>query len=112
VGLPQEASKVYAIVETGGKQQKAVPGEILRVERLAAEVGDKVRLDRVMLVSRDGQVSLGNPFIDGATVTATVTAQDRGPKIIVFKKKKRKGYRRTKGHRQSFTAVRIESIEA
>jgi large subunit ribosomal protein L21 len=102
---------VYAIIETGGKQQKAVPGETLKVERLAAEVGDKVRLDRVMLVSRDGGVTLGRPFIDGASVTATVTAQDRGPKVLVFKKKRRKGYRRTKGHRQSFTSVRVEAIE-
>ncbi len=102
---------MYAIVETGGKQQKAVPGETLRVERLAAEVGDTVRLDRVMLVSRDGQVSLGRPYVDGAAVTARVTAQDRGPKILVFKKKKRKGYRRTKGHRQSYTSLRVEAIE-
>ena len=102
---------MYAIIDTGGKQQKVVPGETLRVERLAAEVGEKVRLDRVMLVSRDGSVSLGRPFVDGASVTATVTAQDRGPKVLVFKKKKRKGYRRTKGHRQSFTSLRIEAIE-
>jgi large subunit ribosomal protein L21 len=112
MGLPQEASQVYAIVETGGKQQKAVPGEILRVERLAAEVGDTVRLERVMLVSRDGQVSLGKPFLDGATVTATVTAQDRGPKVIVFKKKKRKGMERKRGHRQELSVIKIESIKA
>jgi len=102
---------LYAIIETGGKQQKAVPGETLQVERLAAEVGEKVRLDRVMLVSRDGQISLGRPYVDGASVTATVTAQDRGPKVLVFKKKKRKGYRRTKGHRQSYTSLRVEAIE-
>ena len=102
---------MYAIIETGGKQQKVVPGETLRVERLAAEVGETVRLDRVMLVNRDGNVSLGRPYLDGASVTGTVTAQDRGPKVLVFKKKRRKGYRRTKGHRQSFTSVRIEAIE-
>lgn len=102
---------MYAIIETGGKQQKAVPGETLQVERLAAEVGETVRLDRVMLVSRDGQVSLGRPYVDGVSVTATVTAQDRGPKVLVFKKKKRKGYRRTKGHRQSYTSLRVEAIE-
>jgi large subunit ribosomal protein L21 len=102
---------LYAIIETGGKQQKAVPGEILRVERLPAEVGEKVRLDRVMLVSRDGEVSLGKPFVDGVSVTATVMGQDRGPKVLVFKKKKRKGYRRTKGHRQSYTSIRVEAIE-
>ncbi len=102
---------MYAIVDTGGKQQKAVPGETLRVERLAAQVGETVRLDRVMLVSRDGNVSLGRPYVDGAAVVATVTAQDRGPKVLVFKKKRRKGYRRTKGHRQSLTSLRIEAIE-
>ena len=102
---------MYAIIETGGKQQKAVPGEALQVERLAAEVGETVRLDRVMLVSRDGEVLLGKPYVDGASVTATVTAQDRGPKVLVFKKKKRKGYRRTKGHRQSYTSIRVEAIE-
>jgi large subunit ribosomal protein L21 len=102
---------VYAIVETGGKQQKAVPGETLRVERLEAKVGEKVQLDRVMLVSRDGQVSLGRPYVDGALVTATVTAQDRGTKVLVFKKKRRKGYRRTKGHRQSFTSLRVDAIQ-
>jgi len=102
---------LYAIIETGGKQQKAVPGETLQVERLAAEVGETVRLDRVMLVSRDGQVSLGKPYVNGASVSATVIAQDRGPKVLVFKKKKRKGYRRTKGHRQSYTSLRVEAIE-
>ena len=102
---------MYAIIETGGKQQKAVPGETLKVERLAGEVGETVRLDRVMLVSRDGEVSLGKPYVDGASVTATVTAQDRGPKVLIFKKKKRKGYRRTKGHRQSYTSLRVEAIE-
>ena len=102
---------MYAIVETGGKQQRAVPGETLKVERLAAEVGETVRLDRVMLVSREGQVSLGKPYVNGASVSATVIAQDRGPKVLVFKKKKRKGYRRTKGHRQSYTSLRVEAIE-
>lgn len=102
---------MYAIIETGGKQQKAVPGETLQVERLPGEVGETVRLDRVMLVSRDGEVLLGKPYVDGASVTATVTAQDRGPKVLVFKKKKRKGYRRTKGHRQSYTSLRVEAIE-
>ncbi|MGH9324727.1 MAG: 50S ribosomal protein L21 [Vicinamibacteria bacterium] len=102
---------MYAIIETGGKQQKAVPGETIKVEKLSANVGDTVRFDRVMLLNRDGAVSLGTPFVEGAAVTATVTSQDRGPKILVFKKKKRKGYRRTKGHRQSFTALRVEAIE-
>lgn len=102
---------MYAIIETGGKQQKVVPGEFLQVEKLEAEVGDPVRFDKVMLVSRDGNVELGQPYVDGASVTGTVTEQGRGRKILVFKKKRRKGYRRTRGHRQAFTAVKIEAIE-
>lgn len=102
---------LYAIIDTGGKQEKAVPGGTLQIERIPAQVGETVRFDRVMLVSRDGQVSLGRPYVDGVLVKATVTAQDRGPKVLVFKKKKRKGYRRTKGHRQSYTSLRVEAIE-
>lgn len=102
---------MYAIIETGGKQEKATPGETLKVEKLDAQVGESVRFDRVMLVNRDGEIALGRPYLEGVSVTATVTDQDRGPKILVFKKKKRKGYRRTKGHRQSFTALRIDAIE-
>lgn len=102
---------MYAIIETGGRQEKAVPGEVLKVQRLEAEVGETVRFDKVMLVNRDGEVALGQPYVDGVAVTATVTAQDRGRKILIFKKKKRKGYQRTKGHRQSFTALRVDAIE-
>lgn len=102
---------MYAIIETGGKQEKATPGEHLKVEKLEAQVGDTVRFDKVMLVSRDGSVELGQPYVDGAAVTATVTEQGRDRKIRVFKKKRRKGYRRTRGHRQDFTAVKIEAIE-
>jgi large subunit ribosomal protein L21 len=102
---------LYAIIETGGRQEKAVPGELLRVQRLEAEVGETVRFEKVMLVNRDGEVALGRPYVDGAAVTATVTAQDRDAKILVFKKKRRKGYRRTRGHRQSYTALRVLTIE-
>ena len=102
---------MYAIIETGGKQQKVTPGEQLRIEKLEAEVGDTVRFDKVMLVNRDGEVALGKPYVDGASVTAEVTEQGRAKKILVFKKKRRKQYRRTRGHRQSFTAVKVEAIE-
>lgn len=102
---------MYAIIETGGRQEKAVPGETLKVQRLEAEVGETVRFDRVMLVSRDSEVALGSPYVDGVAVTATVTSQDRGRKVLVFKKKRRKGFRRTKGHRQSYTSLRVEAIE-
>ena len=102
---------MYAIIETGGKQQKVIPGEQLRIEKLEAKVGDTVRFDKVMLVNRDGEVALGKPYVDGASVTAKVMEQGRGRKILVFKKKRRKQYRRTRGHRQSFTAVKVEAIE-
>jgi len=102
---------VYAIIETGGKQQKVIPGEQLRIEKLEAKVGDTVRFDKVMLVNRDGVVALGKPYVDGASVTAKVMEQGRGKKILVFKKKRRKQYRRMRGHRQSFTAVKVEAIE-
>ena len=102
---------MYAIIETGGKQQKVIPGEQLRIEKLEAKVGDTVRFDKVMLVNRDGEVALGKPYVDGAAVTATVMEQGRGKKILVFKKKRRKQYRRTRGHRQSFTAVKVEVID-
>ncbi len=102
---------MYAIIETGGKQQKVTPGEQLRIEKLEAEVGDTVRFDKVMLVNRDGEVALGKPYVDGASVTAEVAEQGRAKKILVFKKKRRKQYRRTRGHRQSFTAVKVEAIE-
>lgn len=102
---------MYAIIESGGKQQRAVPGETLKVEKIDAAVGDTVSLDKVMLVSRDGNVELGKPFVEGASVTAKVVEQGRSRKILVFKKKRRKQYRRTRGHRQAFTALSIESIE-
>ena len=102
---------MYAIIETGGKQQKVIPGEQLRIEKLEAKVGDTVRFDKVTLVNRDGVVALGKPYVDGASVTAKVMEQGRGKKILVFKKKRRKQYRRTRGHRQSFTAVKVEAIE-
>ena len=88
-----------------------MPGEKLKVEKLDAQVGDTIRFDKVMLVNRDGSVEIGKPYVDGASVTATVTEQGRSRKILVFKKKRRKQYRRTRGHRQSFTAVKVEAIE-
>ena len=102
---------MYAIIESGGKQHQAVPGRPLRVEKIDAEVGSTISFDKVLLVQRDGDVSLGNPYVEGASVKATVIEQGRLPKVRVFKMKRRKQYRRTRGHRQAFTAVRIESID-
>lgn len=101
----------YAIVETGGKQYRVQEGDTLRVEKLAAGEGESVVFDKVLAISRDGQVTVGTPYLEGAKVTAKVTAHGKAPKIIVFKYRAKKNYRKKTGHRQPFTAVTIESIE-
>jgi large subunit ribosomal protein L21 len=101
----------YAIIRTGGKQFRVSPGDVVRVPSLADKnEGDKIEFDEVLVSGGDGGVRIGAPTIAGARVTATVLKQGRGPKIIVFKFKRRKHYKRTKGHRQGFTAIKIESI--
>ena len=102
---------MYAVVRTGGKQIRVAPGQSVRVEKLAGEVGEKVELDEVLLVGGEGDLKVGKPTLDGAKVVGTITAQDRHPKITVFKMKRRKGYRRKTGHRQPFTEIRVEAIE-
>jgi len=101
----------YAIVETGGKQYRVQEGDTLRVEKLTAGEGETVVFDKVLAISRDGKVTVGTPYIEGAKVTAKVAAHGKGPKIIVFKYHNKTNYRRKTGHRQPFTAVTIESIE-
>ena len=103
---------MYAIIRTGGKQYRVNPGDVVRVERLEGEVGSTVTLEDVLLVAGDGEARVGSPRLDGASVVGTVVEQDRDAKIRVFKYKKRKHYRRTRGHRQSFTAVRIDAVRA
>jgi large subunit ribosomal protein L21 len=102
----------YAIIETGGKQYRVQPGETIRIEKLAASEGDSIVLDKVLAVSKDGQLTVGAPYVAGAKVVATVKAQGKAPKIIVFKYHNKTNYRRKTGHRQPFTAVTIEKIEA
>ncbi len=101
---------MYAIIRTGGKQYRVNPGEVVRVERLEAAVGATVTLDDVLLVGGEGDARVGNPRLSGASVVGTVVGQERDAKVRVFKYKKRKHYRRTRGHRQSFTAVRIDAV--
>jgi large subunit ribosomal protein L21 len=105
---------MYAIVEAGGKQHKVQIGQRVLVERIwpEAEAGSQVVFDRVLLVRSENTVRVGTPVLAGATVKATVLRPLRGEKVIVFKKKRRKGYRRTKGHRQNLYEVRIDAIEA
>ena len=101
---------MYAVLRTGGKQYKVAPEQKLRVEKLPGEVGDKVEIDEVLLTSGDS-VKIGTPRVDGARVHGTITEQGRGPKIVVFKLKRRKNYRRKQGHRQDYTEIRVDKIE-
>jgi large subunit ribosomal protein L21 len=102
---------MYAIVEAGGRQEKVAPGAIVTVDHLPAESGAEVTFDKVLLVERaDGTIVTGAPYVKGASVTGVVEAQTRGRKVRVFKMKRRKQYRRTKGHRTALTRVRVREI--
>lgn len=103
---------MYAVIETGGKQYRVNQGDVVRVELLSEEVGSEISLDAVNLVATDDDLHVGTPHVDGASVRATVVEIGRGSKVIAFKKKRRKGHRRKVGHRQAFTALRIEEIVA
>lgn len=103
---------MFAIVRTGGKQYRVEPGQTVEAERLPFEVGQEIDLGEVLMVSAEDSVRLGSPVVAGARVRATVLAHDRGPKIDVFKYKNKKRYRRLSGHRQEFTRLLIEAIEA
>jgi len=103
---------VYAIIRTGGKQYRVEPGDVVHLERLDAEVGSRVTLDDVLLVGGKDDIQVGAPRLDKASVVGTVVEQGRDRKVRVFKQKRRKHYRRTRGHRQPFTAVKIERVEA
>ncbi len=101
---------MYAIVETGGKQYSVTPGQRIRVEKLDAEVGGEIALDRVLLVGNDESVTVGTPVVEGAKVTGKVMAQGRGKKLIVYKLRRRTNYRRKNGHRQSYTELEVTDI--
>jgi len=102
---------MYAIIESGGKQYRVTPGETLEVESLEGKVGDTITLSRVLMVQEDKGARIGDPVLQGAVVKAEVMAHGRQAKVIVFKKKRRKNYRRTRGHRQSFTRLKVTGIE-
>jgi large subunit ribosomal protein L21 len=101
---------MYAVIRSGGKQYRVVPGQTLRLESILGEPGSRLQLGEVLVVENDGKFQAGAPLLANAKVEVTVLEHDRAKKIIVFKKKRKKQYRRTRGHRQDFTAVRIESI--
>ena len=100
---------MYAIIATGGKQYKVSEGDIITIEKLGIEAGEKVTFDQVLAVSGD-DLKIGNPTVDGATVDATVVKEGRGKKVIVYKYKRKTGYHKKNGHRQLFTEVKIEKI--
>jgi large subunit ribosomal protein L21 len=100
----------YAVIRTGGKQYRVSPGELLRVESLKGEVGNEITFSEVLLTAAEGAVQVGAPFVSGSSVTARIVQQGKERKVIVFKKKRRKNYRRKRGHRQLFTAVQIKTI--
>ncbi len=101
---------MYALFRTGGKQFRAGPGRKIRIPSLNAAPGDTVTFDEVLLASDGDNVSVGQPLVDGASVTAEVIQHGRDKKLVIFKRKRRKGYRRKAGHRQGFTEVRVDQI--
>ena len=103
---------MYAVVATGGKQYKVTVGETLRIEKIAGEVGAEVAFDQILLASDGEELKIGQPVLEGAKVVAKIVEQDKAKKVLVFKYKRRKRYRKMQGHRQPFTAVKIEKIEA
>lgn len=104
---------MYAVIETGGKQYRAVPGEYVDVEKLPIEVGEHVTLERVLLLAPDGEpIQVGMPLVEGAVVRATVIAQGRQRKVVIFHYQNKKRERKKRGHRQPYTRLRIEDIQA
>ena len=103
---------MYAVVTSGGKQYKVEEGETLKVEKIPGDVGSSVKFDRVLMIADGDTVSIGQPVLDDALVEGHIVEQGKSKKIIVFKYKRRKRYRRKQGHRQHFTAIQIDSIKA
>ena len=102
---------MYAIFESGGKQFKAEPGDFILVEKMEGDVGNQVEIDKVLMVQDDEDTKVGTPYVDNARVVAEIVKQTRGKKIRIFKRKKRKGYRKTMGHRQWLTGIKIQEIK-
>ncbi len=103
---------MYAVITTGGKQYKVSPGDVVRVESLVAKKGDTVELKEVYMIADGDNVSVGKPTLASAKVTAEVVEEGRGEKLVIFKHRRRKGFRRTNGHRQNYTAIKVKDIIA
>ncbi len=101
---------MYAVIATGGKQYRVSEGDILRIEKVGGNVGDPVELDKVLMVADGDDVTIGRPVVDDARVNASIVEQGKAKKVLVFKYKRRKRFRKMQGHRQPFTAIRIEGI--
>ena len=101
---------MYAVVKAGGKQYRVAPGENLRIEQVQADVGATIVLDQVLMVADGEAVKIGNPVVEGAKVSATVVAHGRGPKVRIFKMRRRKHYQKSQGHRQNYTEIRVDAI--
>jgi large subunit ribosomal protein L21 len=101
---------MYAIIETGGKQYRVQEGDVIRVEKIEIADGETVKFDKVLLVADEGKLNVGKPYVDGAVVEALVENQGKAKKIIIFKYKAKKDYRKKQGHRQPYTQVKIEKI--
>ena len=104
-------SKMYAVIKTGGKQYRVSEGDFLRVERLEGAVGSNIELSEVLAVGEGADLKIGAPTVSGATVVAQILEQGKHKKVLIFKKKRRKGYTKKQGHRQQFTALRIQGIK-
>jgi len=102
---------MYAIIATGGKQYKVAEGDIIKVEKLGAQAGEAITFDQVLVVN-NGSLVVGNPTVSGATVSASVIAEGRAKKVVVYRYKSKTGYHKKNGHRQAFTQVKIEKINA
>ena len=103
---------MYAVIKTGGKQYRVAAGEKIKVEQIPADVGAEITLDQVLMVGEGESVSIGTPLLAGAKVTAKVVAHGRGPKIKIFKMRRRKHYQKHQGHRQNYTEIQISGIAA
>jgi large subunit ribosomal protein L21 len=101
---------MYAVIKTGGKQQRVSEGDVVAIEKIDGAKGDKVIFDQVLIVGKDDEVRIGRPVVEGAKVTGEIVCQTKGDKIVVFKMKKRKGYHKKIGHRQELTSMRIKEI--
>ena len=110
--LNAEGLTMYAVIASGGKQYKVKEGDILRIEKISGEIDETISFDKILMFSDGESVKIGQPDLDNVSVSGHIVEQDKAKKIIVFKYKRRKRYRRTQGHRQQFTTIKIDRIEA